>query len=151
MVDRGSGGRSKGVRPDKDMSLALWERSEQFHAPPPSVADFAKANEYVSRHPNRIPVYVRLSTRLNIKPGAKTKFLVPRVTRVAGHSEPFNYGCLISVVRSSCGIRLNKSQALFCFVGDTLVPVSASISELYDRVAEPMIVLKVMPENTFGS
>ena len=93
------------------------------------------------KYPDRIPVIVEKNENSDIKEIDKNKYLVP---------SDLSFSQFVYIIRKR--IQLHKSQALFLFVNNKLVPSNKSVTEVYDSEKDEDGFLYVIynNENTFG-
>ena len=93
------------------------------------------------KYPDRIPVIVEKNENSDIKEIDKNKYLVP---------SDLSFSQFVYIIRKR--IQLHKSQSLFLFVNNTLVPSNKSVTEIYDSEKDEDGFLYVIynNENTFG-
>jgi GABA(A) receptor-associated protein len=110
----------------------------------PFLQRFKEANELRKRYPDKIPVIItRASVSDNSIPDiTKKRYLVP------GH---FSFGQFIYIIRKQ--LDLPPEKALFIFIGNSLVPASWPISDIYKNYmsADGFVYMKYSGESTFGS
>ena len=100
----------------------------------------------ISKYPNYVPVIVEFPKSITLQP--KNKFLCPREV---------NFSHLICIIRKQLS-SLKQSQAIFCFIGNKLVPNSHLVGQIYDEYLEKdkdggkdkFLYVSVSFENTFG-
>jgi GABA(A) receptor-associated protein len=102
-----------------------------------------QATNILSKFPNRIPVIVEIhpSSKKNIQPLDKSKYLVPRELTV---------GQFIYILRKR--MKLNAERAIFIFFGNELHPSSELLSSIYEKNKDKDLFLYsyISSENTFG-
>ena len=93
------------------------------------------------KYPDRIPVIVEKNENSDIKEIDKNKYLVP---------SDLSFSQFVYIIRKR--IQLHKSQSLFLFVNNKLVPSNKSVTEIYDSDKDEDGFLYVIynNENTFG-
>ena len=96
----------------------------------------------LSRHPDRVPVYVEKRHGSDIPDIDRHKYLIPKDMSVAQ---------FMVIIRKR--IKIEATQAIFIFVDNsTLPPNSALFGDLYKEHARPDRILHITftTENTFG-
>lgn len=96
----------------------------------------------LSKYPDRVPVRIDRAEKADIPDIDKHKYLVPR---------DMTLGQFVYVIRKR--INLNEAQAIFVFVGNTILPpTSAMMGQLYDehKDDDKLLYIKYSGENTFG-
>ncbi len=101
-----------------------------------------EADKVRERHPDRLPVICEKVDGSQIQDLDKNKFLVPADLTV---------GQFVLVVRKR--VMLEPEKAIFLFIGDSVPPTSAHMSDLYNRFKDDdgFLYVKYAGENTFGS
>lgn len=93
------------------------------------------------KYPDRIPVIVEKSEGSDIPDIDKHKYLVPADLTV---------GQFVYVIRKR--VSLKPEEAIFLFVGNTLPPTSALMSQIYQdhKDVSGFLMMTFSSENTFG-
>ena len=93
------------------------------------------------KYPDRIPVIVERNENSDIKEIDKNKYLVP---------SDLSFSQFVYIIRKR--IQLHKSQSLFLFVNNKLVPSNKSVTEIYhsDKDEDGFLYVIYNNENTFG-
>lgn len=101
-----------------------------------------EAEKVRERHPDRLPVICEKVEQSKITDLDKTKFLVPSDLTV---------GQFVIVVRKR--VMLEPEKAIFLFIGDSVPPNQAMMSDLYAKHKDPdgFLYVKYSGENTFGA
>ena len=101
-----------------------------------------KAAIILKQHPDRIPVVVECSDKLQeMHPLKKNKFIVPH---------ELTLGQFIYVIRKH--MKLDAAHAIYIFVNNKLHPTTSVMSEMYRMYKEEdgFMYLDVFHESTFG-
>ena len=104
----------------------------------------SESQRIVSKYPNYVPVIIDFPQ--TITPQPKNKFLCPREV---------NFSHLICIIRKQLP-SIKQSEAIFCFIGNSLVVNSKLVGEIYDEIQEKekshdkFLYVTVSFENTFG-
>lgn len=95
------------------------------------------------RYPNRIPVICEKHPDSNLTEIDKKKYLVPRDMTVS---------TFIYVLRKRID-KLDKQQAIYLFVGNTIPQVSKQMADVYQEHADDdgFLYMTYSAESTFGS
>jgi GABA(A) receptor-associated protein len=102
----------------------------------------ADSTKIVTKHPNRVCVYIKKSdTALTIPNIDKNKFLVPDDITVAQ---------FVYIIRKR--IRISSTQALFFYVNNSLVSGNTTMNELNRKYKndDGFVYIKYTGENCFG-
>jgi GABA(A) receptor-associated protein len=101
----------------------------------------AEADKVRERHPDRLPVICEKVEGSQIADLDKNKFLVPSDLTV---------GQFVLVVRKR--VMLEPEKAIFLFIGDSVPPNGAHMSDLYAKHKDEdgFLYVKYSGENTFG-
>ena len=101
-----------------------------------------EAEKVRERHPDRLPVICEKVEQSKITDLDKTKFLVPSDLTV---------GQFVIVVRKR--VMLEPEKAIFLFIGDSVPPNQAMMSDLYAKHKDQdgFLYVKYSGENTFGA
>ena len=101
-----------------------------------------EASKVRARHPDRLPVICEKVDGSVIQDLDKNKFLVPADLTV---------GQFVLVVRKR--VLLEPEKAIFLFIGDSVPPTSAHMSDLYNKFKDEdgFLYVKYAGENTFGA
>jgi len=120
-----SGSRSSMTKEFKDR-VDLDERKRQ-------------SNNILTKYPTSVPIYIDSSSMVKIID--KPKFVIPN---------GFTIGQLLIAIRSR--MRLNKATALFIFINNHLIPVSTTLSSVYEthKDEDGFLYVCCSEENTFG-
>jgi GABA(A) receptor-associated protein len=100
------------------------------------------ASILLTKYTDRIPIICNLAPNSSLPLLDKRKFLVQR---------DFTFGQFIYIIRKR--LKLTSSVSLFGFVGDNIMPpVSALLSEIYEKHKSPDLFLYVIinNESVFG-
>ena len=102
----------------------------------------AEADKVRDRHPDRLPVICEKVEGSAIQDLDKNKFLVPSDLTV---------GQFVLVVRKR--VLLEPEKAIFLFIGDSVPPNGAHMSDLYAKHKDEdgFLYVKYSGENTFGA
>uniref|UniRef100_A0A7S1W603 Autophagy-related protein n=2 Tax=Neobodo designis TaxID=312471 RepID=A0A7S1W603_NEODS len=102
----------------------------------------AEADKVRDRHPDRLPVICERVEGSSIQDLDKNKFLVPSDLTV---------GQFVLVVRKR--VLLEPEKAIFLFIGDSVPPNGAHMSDLYAKHKDEdgFLYVKYSGENTFGA
>jgi hypothetical protein len=101
-----------------------------------------KAAVILKQHPDRIPVVVECSDKLQaVHPLKKNKFIVPHELTLAQ---------FVFIIRKH--MKLDPSHAIFVFINNKLNPGTSIMSELYlhNKDEDGFMYLDVFHESTFG-
>lgn len=93
----------------------------------------------IKKHPSHIPVIFICSEGISL---LRSKYLINRTS---------SFSELLCSVRSN--ISLQKHEAIFCFVNNTLCPNTAIMGDLYDQhfnENDHILYISIVKENTFG-
>jgi GABA(A) receptor-associated protein len=117
----------------------LQSKYKAAHSPEYRKAEADKVRE---RHPDRLPVICEKVEGSIITELDKNKFLVPSDLTV---------GQFVLVVRKR--VMLEPEKAIFLFVGDSVPPNGAHMSDLYakNKDEDGFLYVKYSGENTFGA
>jgi len=101
----------------------------------------SEADKVRERHPDRLPVICEKVESSNITDLDKNKFLVPSDLTV---------GQFVLVVRKR--VMLEPEKAVFLFIGESVPPNAAQMSDLYAKYKDEdgFLYVKYSGENTFG-
>ncbi len=109
-----------------------------------NVLDAKKISQLRSKYPDRIPILVTkaTNTRAEIPDLDRNKFLVPY---------DYTMNSLMYVLRKRLP-QLQPHQAIFVFVGHTLIPANEPLYNVYEQHRSPDGLLRITYalENTFG-
>ncbi|CUG86839.1 microtubule-associated protein 1a light chain, putative [Bodo saltans] len=102
----------------------------------------SEADKVRERHPDRLPVICEKVENSNITDLDKNKFLVPSDLTV---------GQFVLVVRKR--VMLEPEKAVFLFIGESVPPNAAQMSDLYAKYKDEdgFLYVKYSGENTFGA
>merc|ERR1711964_118957 len=102
----------------------------------------AECDRIREKYAQRIPVICERSAGSDIPPLDKKKYLLPMDLTV---------GQFVYIIRKR--IKLAPEQAIFLFVGNSLPPTGALVSQIYDdnKDEDGFLYLTYSGENTFGS
>lgn len=100
-----------------------------------------ESNKIINKYPQRVPIIVEKCNRSKINDIDKNKYLVPK---------DLNMSQFIYIIRKR--IKLDKSQAIFLMVNDTICPSNKPIGVVYDEHKDDdgFLYIKYTSENTFG-
>ena len=115
----------------------------QFQKVHPFEKRKTEATNIISKYPNRVPVICEKARGSDVPDIEKKKYLVPVDLTV---------GQFIYVIRKR--MVLDSGKALFLFVnGNTLVPTSAHMLEIYKQYADAdgFLYITYSGENSFGA
>lgn len=101
-----------------------------------------EADRIKAKYPDRVPIIVEKSFSSSLEQVDKTKYLVPSELTV---------GQFVYVIRKR--INLQKEQALFLFVNNTLPPTASMLSKVYEEQKDEdgFLYCVYSGENTFGN
>lgn len=89
------------------------------------------------KYPDRVPVKVVCDKHITIVD--KTHFLVPKTYTISK---------FMSVIRNK--ITMQKHQAIFLLIDNSLPASCELIGNIYDKSDKPYIIIHLKVENTFG-
>lgn len=101
----------------------------------------SEASRILNKYPDRIPVIVEKVPGSNIEDIDRKKYLVPGDITV---------GQFIYVIRKR--IKLASDQAIFIFLGESIPPTNALMSNVYEKNKDEdqFLYLSYASESTFG-
>lgn len=93
------------------------------------------------KYPDRIPIIVEPAPNCRLPPLDKKKFLAP---------EEITVGKFVFEIRKH--VKLDRAQAIFLFVDNSIPLISQTIGGLYEKYKDPdgFLYLTYSGENTFG-
>lgn len=102
------------------------------------ILSISSMDEFLRRHPNRLPVKIDEESDVGID---RRKYLIPR---------EMTLGNFITYLRTR--VELEHHEAMFVLIGGILPPISSTIETLYiEHVGEDRLLRIVLKkENTFG-
>jgi GABA(A) receptor-associated protein len=102
----------------------------------------AEADKVRDRHPDRLPVICEKVDKSNITDLDKNKFLVP---------SDLSVGQFVLVVRKR--VMLEPEKAIFLFIGESVPPNAALMSDLYNKHKDEdgFLYVKYAGESSFGT
>ena len=110
--------------------------------------NIAESQRILAKYPNKVPIIVEYKSAIFKNKEVKKKFLCPR---------DINLSHLLYIIRKHHDNFLKPSEALFCFIENTLGNNTQLIGEIYDRYIEKKkdsknkyLYVTIQTENTFG-
>ena len=128
------------------LSVSAMSRQTDSHRPFKDQVELDKRKDESARirrkYPDRIAVIVEQHHRSGLPEVDKKKYLVPAELTI---------GQFVYVIRKR--IKLKPEQSIFLFVGDTLPPTSALVSQIYQsqRDEDGFLYVTYSSESTFGN
>lgn len=100
-----------------------------------------ESNKIINKYPQRVPIIVEKCNQSKINDIDKNKYLVPK---------DLNMSQFIYIIRKR--VKLDKSQAIFLMVDDSICPSNKPIGVIYDehKDKDGFLYIKYTSENTFG-
>lgn len=100
-----------------------------------------ESNKIINKYPQRVPIIVEKCNQSKINDIDKNKYLVPK---------DLNMSQFIYIIRKR--IKLDKSQAIFLMVDDSICPSNKPIGVIYDehKCDDGFLYVVYTSENTFG-
>lgn len=100
-----------------------------------------ESSRIMAKYPDKLPVIVEKAYNTTVSDIDKKKYLVPSDLTV---------GQFVYIVRRR--ISLPAEQALFLFIGNSLVPTSATMAATYEKKDDDgFLYITYAGENTFGN
>ena len=113
--------------------------SKEFKERVPLEARKQQSTNILNKYPTSVPIFIDSSSMLKVID--KPKFVIP---------DGFTMGQLMMSIRMR--MKMNQATALFIFIDNQLVPVTTTISSLYEshKDEDGFMYICCSEENTFG-
>lgn len=100
-----------------------------------------ESKKVLDKYPDRVPVIVSKANNCDLNVIDKSKFLVPKITKLAE---------LICIIRKR--IKLEPDRAIFIFINNVLPPNTSTIGELYEehKDLDGFLYVTYNSESVFG-